>query len=115
MIIDKCNYKDFMSDDTSMNCSHSNITEIRYLPDGLETLYCNNNHITSLPELPNSLEILSCNNNQLTLLPELPDSLDILHCSGNRLPIDGGFYNKENINEFKIKLDNIIKLEKFLL
>ena len=75
MIIDKCNYKDFMSDDTSMNCSHSNITEIRYLPDGLETLYCNK----------------------------------------NRLPIEGAFYNKEEINEFKIKLDNIIKLEKFLL
>jgi len=39
----------------------------------------------------------------------------VLYCYNNRFPIDGGFFNEENINEFKIKLDNIIKLEKFLL
>jgi len=31
------------------------------------------------------------------------------------LPIEGDFYSKKEINEFKIKLDKIIKLEKFLL
>ena len=94
MMIDENNYKDFMSD-TSMNCIHRRISEIKYLPDGLVSLYCHNN--------------------QLTSLPELPDGLVKLDCEDNQLPIEGAFYNKEEINEFKIKLDNIIKLEKFLL
>jgi len=135
MIIDNSNYRKYMSSDIIMDCNHSNITEIRYLPDSLETLYCYSNHITSLPDLPDSLVILYCEDNQLTSLPELPDGLvkldcdnnqltslpelpaDLkrLYCYGNRLPIDGRFYNKEAINEFKIKLDKIIKLEKFLL
>ena len=84
-----------MTDDTTMHCNHRRITEIRYLPDSLKYLYCYGN--------------------QLTTLPELPDSLVVLYCNKNRLPIEGAFYNKEEINEFKIKLDNIIKLEKFLL
>ena len=115
MVIDKSNYKKYMSSDTIMNCSHRNITEIRYLPDSLERLYCDNNQLTTLPELPDSLIRLYCDNNQLTSLPELPDSLGRLYCNHNCLPIDGRFYDKEEINEVKIRLDNIIKLEKFLL
>ena len=135
MIIDKSNYKDFMSDDTTMNCSHRNITEIRYLPDGLVVLDsyhnqitslpklpnslvrldCENNQLTSLPKLPDSLESLFCYNNQLTSLPDLPDGLERLYCHHNRLPIDGHFYSKEAIKEFKIRLDKIIKLEEFLV
>jgi len=114
MMIDENNYKDFMSD-TSMNCIHRRISEIKYLPDGLVSLYCDNNQLTSLPELPDSLERLYCYDNQLTSLPELPDGLVKLDCEDNQLPIEGAFYNKEDIKEFKIKLDNIIKLEEFLL
>jgi len=116
MVIDKSNYKKYMSTTTTnINCTHRRITEIKYLPDGLVSLYCHSNQLTSLPELPDSLETLYCDNNQLTSLPELPDSLERLYCYNNRLPISGTFYGKEEINEFKIRLDNIIKLEEFLL
>jgi hypothetical protein len=105
MIIDKSNYKEFLSNDgKTLYGSSSDITEIRYLPESLIILYCLNNKLTSLPKLPDSLEILCCEGNNLTTLPELPDSLERLYCHNNELPIQGFYYNEQQINEFKNKM-----------
>jgi len=86
MIIDKNNYKEFLRiGGSALDCSNKGVTEIRYLPESLEVLYCDNNKLTSLPELPESLELL--------------------HCYNNRLPIQGDYYNKQEIKDYKIRLN----------
>jgi len=126
MIIDENNYKDFLRiDGNGLHCSNMGITEIRYLPEGIKELYCLNNKLTSLPKLPDSLEILNCHynkitslpelpkslrvlnceNNNLTSLPELPDSLERLYCEYNDLPIQGNYYSKQDVKDYKHKLN----------
>jgi Leucine-rich repeat (LRR) protein len=136
MIIDKDNYKEYLlADGKIIYCSNRNITEIRYLPKGIEelycdgneltllpklpvslkVLYCHNNRLTSLPKLPNSLERLFCGDNRLTTLPELPESLRVLHCMGNNeLAIQGNYYSKQEINEYKDKLKRCILINQIL-
>ena len=126
MIIDESNYKQFIFDDgKTIYCSNKKITEIRYLPEGLDALYCDGNDLTTLPKLPNNLVTLYCRKNKLTSLPELPDSLERLNCFGNRLtslpelpesleqlfcvdnilPIQGTYFDKKEISEFKHKMN----------
>ena len=61
MIIDKDNYKEFLSyDGKELDCSNKGITEIKYLPESLKELDCHYNKLTTLPQLPKSLIMLSC-------------------------------------------------------
>ena len=75
------NYNDIVS----IDCPHSQLTELPTLPSSLEYLSCHSNQLTELPTLPSSLEELQCTNNQLTELPKLPDSLKYLDCSDNQI------------------------------
>jgi Leucine-rich repeat (LRR) protein len=115
MIIDKSNYKEFLGiNNKILHCSNRKLTEIRYLPESLIVLYCHNNNLTSLPKLPNSLERLYCDGNRLTTLPELPDSLDRLYCEYNDLPIQGNYYSKKQIKDYKHKLNQYNLINKIL-
>jgi uncharacterized repeat protein (TIGR01451 family) len=72
--------------DTVLDCSNNNITNLPNLPNLLKFFYCNKNQLTSLPSVPISLTHLDCSQNQLTSLPTIPSTLKSLNCSFNDLP-----------------------------
>ena len=118
MIIDESNYEDFLRGrNQTLDCTSKGITEIRYLPNYIESLYCHDNKITSLPKLPDGLKKLICHQNRLSSLPEIPDTLVILYCSMNPKLLGGGVYRKNNeyIQEYYNKLLIKDKLKEFLL
>ena len=95
MIIDKNNYKEFLSNDGKiLRCSNYGVTELRYLPEGIEKLHCHNNKLISLPELP--------------------DSLRRLYCHNNNLPIQGIYYNKKQIKDYQSRLNQYILINQIL-
>jgi hypothetical protein len=68
-----------------LNCHHTNLTVLPYLPEGLVVLNCHHTYLTSLPALPSTLMTLKCANTLITSLPELPPYLMILWCNDTLL------------------------------
>ena len=72
-------------ENTKLNYSNKDLTELSELPDNLEQLECYVNQLISLPELPDTLEYLNYKCNKLIELPKLPDELEMLLCQYNKL------------------------------
>lgn len=85
---------------------NGSITDIRNIPEGIQTLYCTHNLLREVSGLPTTLIDLNVSHNMLTKLDlsksvdikrvhvsfndlesfvSLPESLELLHCNNNRL------------------------------
>lgn len=82
MIIDKSNAHLFIKG-ISMDCSYSNITEIKFIPDNIIELNATGNFLNELV-IPCGIEKLSVSNNNIKLL-KLTENLEFLSCSHNKL------------------------------
>jgi len=68
-----------------LDFQHTDVTEIKQLPNTLEELYCSKCKIRFLPSLPKTLKVLSCSGCELEELPELPYGIEYINCSHNKL------------------------------